>query len=252
MDASNHTDSSCADRGVPNHVAIIMDGNGRWAEARGMARVEGHRRGLDSLRRTVRAAEELGVRILTVYSFSSENWRRPASEVAALLALLRRFIRGDTAELHARNVRIRVIGDRAGLPDDIVALFVESELLTHRNSGLVLQVAFNYGSRDELVRAVRRLANEVVEGGLLPDGIDEAAISERLDTAGMPDPDLVIRTSGEMRLSNFLLWQAAYAEFVFSPVLWPDFDARDLEEAVAIYRRRNRRFGGLQAAGGQN
>ncbi len=252
MDAANDTASSCPDRGVPAHVAVIMDGNGRWAESRGLPRVEGHRRGLEALRRTVRAAEDLGIRALTVYSFSSENWRRPAAEVTALLMLLRRFIRGDTVELHARNVRIRVIGDRAGLPEDIIALFEESESLTRNNSGLVFQVAFNYGSRDEIVRAVRRTVQDVAEGRLALDAIDETALSERLDTAGIPDPDLVIRTSGEMRLSNFLLWQAAYAEFVFTPVLWPDFDRRHLEEAVAAYRGRDRRYGGLSAAGGQN
>ncbi len=252
MDGSTDAASRHAPDGVPNHVAIIMDGNGRWAEARGLPRVEGHRRGLDALRRTIIAADGLGVRFLTVYSFSSENWRRPTGEVTALLALLRRFVRADTAELHANNVRIRFIGMREGLADDIRALFAESEALTAGNTGLTLVVAFNYGSRDEILRAAKGLVVDAAAGRLAPEAVDEALFASRLDTADVPDPDLVIRTSGEMRLSNFLLWQTAYSEFVFTPVCWPDFDGRHFEEALDEFRRRNRRFGGLSASGGRS
>ncbi len=251
MNGSTETASRSAPEGVPRHVAIIMDGNGRWAESRGLPRAEGHRRGLDALRRTIQAARELGIGYLTVYSFSSENWRRPPAEVSALLMLLRRFIRADTADMHAKNVRIRFIGDRTGLAEDILSLFAESELLTEANTGLTLLIAFNYGSRDEIVRAAVQAARDVAEGRLPIEALDDAALSARLDTAGIPDPDLVIRTSGEMRLSNFLLWQAAYAEFVFSPVRWPEFERRDLEDAIDEYRRRDRRYGGLTVVGAQ-
>jgi undecaprenyl diphosphate synthase len=231
--------------GAPNHVAIIMDGNGRWAARRGLPRAEGHRRGVEALRRTVRAAIELGVRYLTIYSFSSENWRRPATEVGELMGLLRLFVRNDLADLHRNNVRVRVIGGRDDLAPDILALLVEAEALTEPNSGLTLVVAFNYGGRQELVRVMQSLAREVSGGSLSARDIDADLVTSRLDTGGIPDPDLVIRTSGEMRLSNFLLWQAAYAEFVFTPVLWPDFDRVALEAAITEFRQRERRFGGL-------
>jgi undecaprenyl diphosphate synthase len=232
---------------TPRHVAIIMDGNGRWAAERGLPRSEGHRLGVEAVRRTVTAAQDLGVGHLTLFSFSSENWSRPPDEVSFLFGLLRFFIRRDLAELHRKNVRVTVIGERERLPSDIVALMDEAERLTEGNRGLQMIVAFNYGARDELARAVRRIAEDVRAGRLDPTGIGEAAISARLDTAGIPDPDLLIRTGGEMRLSNFLLWQAAYAELVFLPIFWPDFTGDSLRAAVAEYGLRHRRYGGLAA-----
>ena len=234
-------------RDIPHHVAIIMDGNGRWAAQRGLPRGEGHRRGVEAVRKTVRGATELGIGILTIFSFSSENWSRPRSEILDLMALLRRFIRNDLADLHRNNVRVRVIGEREGLEPDIARLLEEAESLTRANTGLVLVVAFNYGARQEIARAVRRLAEDVEAGRLRPEAITEDLLASRLDTSDLPDPDLVIRTSGEQRLSNFLLWQAAYSELVFVPVFWPDFDRATLEGAIAEYRTRERRFGGLAA-----
>jgi undecaprenyl diphosphate synthase len=235
---------------APRHVAIIMDGNGRWAAARGLPRVEGHRRGVEALRKTVRAASELGISVLTIFSFSSENWSRPQSEIRDLLALLRRFIRNDLAELHKSNVHVRVIGERDDLPSDIRALLEEAEDLTKQNDGLMLVVAFNYGARQEIARAARRLALEVLEGRLSADDITPDLLARHLDQPDLPDPDVIIRTSGEQRLSNFLLWQAAYSELVFVPIYWPDFDRAALEGAIAEYRRRERRFGGLIAQTG--
>jgi undecaprenyl diphosphate synthase len=231
----------------PAHIAIIMDGNGRWAKMRGLPRHEGHRRGLEALRRTVRDAGELGVSTLTLYSFSTENWRRPETEVSFLMALLKRFVEKDLAELAASGVRVRIIGGRDDLSPDLRRLVEHAEATTAGNAGMTLVVAFNYGSRDEIARAVRRLAGEVAAGRVAASSVDEATVSALLDTADLPDPELVIRTSGETRISNFLLWQAAYAEFVFTPVLWPDFDRTALEEAMAEYRRRERRFGGVSA-----
>jgi undecaprenyl diphosphate synthase len=235
---------------TPRHVAIIMDGNGRWAAARGLARSEGHRRGVEALRRTVRAAGELGIGYLTIFSFSSENWSRPAAEVAELMGLLRRFVRNDLAELHQNNVRVRVIGERTGLSAEIGRLLIEAEELTRGNTGLQLIVAFNYGARQEIVRAARRMAELVVEGGLDPASVDVERFAQFLDAPDVPDPDLIIRTSGEQRLSNFLLWQGAYSEFVFVPEYWPDFDHAALEAVIREYGRRERRFGGLIAKTG--
>ena len=232
---------------VPRHVAIIMDGNGRWAAARGLPRVEGHRRGVEALRKTVRAAGEIGIACLTIFSFSSENWQRPASEVRDLMGLLRIFIRKDLAELHANGVCVRVIGERDNLDPDIRRLLEEAEELTRRNDSLTLVVAFNYGARDEIARAVRRIAQDVASGAVKPEAVTEDMIGRHLDAPDLSDPDLIIRTSGEQRLSNFLLWQAAYSELVFSPVYWPDFDRATLEAAIEEYRRRERRFGGLAA-----
>jgi undecaprenyl diphosphate synthase len=232
---------------VPRHVAIIMDGNGRWAAARGLPRVEGHRRGVDALRKTVRAAGDMGIACLTLFSFSSENWQRPPSEVRDLMGLLRRFIRNDLAELHSSNVRVRVIGERADLDPSIRRLLEEAEDLTVNNDGLILVVAFNYGARDEIARAVRRIAEDVANGSLKPEAVTAELIGSRLDAPDLSDPDLIIRTSGEQRLSNFLLWQAAYSELVFTPVYWPDFDRSTLEQAIDEFRRRERRFGGLVA-----
>ena len=233
---------------VPRHVAIIMDGNGRWAAERGLPRVEGHRRGVEALRRTVRAAGDLGVSVLTIFSFSSENWSRPPSEIRDLMSLLRRFIRNDLAELHQANVRVRIIGERDDLDHDIRRLLVEAEELTRGNDGLTLVVAFNYGARQEIARAARRIAIEVAEGRLAADDISPELFGGYLHAPDIPDPDLIIRTSGEQRLSNFLLWQAAYSELIFVPINWPDFDRAALEGAIAEYRRRERRFGGLMAA----
>jgi undecaprenyl diphosphate synthase len=230
---------------APIHVGIIMDGNGRWAKARGLPRFEGHRRGVEAVRRAVRSAGQLGLRYLTIYSFSSENWSRPAEEISDLMGLLKRFIRNDLAELHQSNVRVRVIGARGNLAPDVAALLNEAEELTRGNGGLTLVVAFNYGARQEIAEAARRLAADALAGKIDPASIDEAAIGARLDTAGIPDPDLVIRTSGEQRLSNFLLWQAAYAELVFLPIHWPDFDHSAFESALAQYAARERRFGGV-------
>lgn len=243
-DASDQTDQSVGDR-VPEHVAIIMDGNGRWAQGRGLPRTEGHRRGMETVRRIIRHASNRGVGHLTLYSFSSENWRRPAEEVGFLMGLLKFFIRRDLAELHAENVRVRVIGERAGLPPDIVCLLDEAESLTRDNTGMTVVIAFNYGSRNEIVGAVQRLAADVVAGRLAIEDIDQAAVSNHLLTADIPDPDLLIRTSGEQRLSNFLLWQAAYSELVFVPVHWPDFDEAAFDGAIDEYRGRERRFGGV-------
>ena len=234
----------------PLHVAIIMDGNGRWAAARGLPRVEGHRRGVEALRQVVQAAHELGIAYLTIFSFSSENWSRPPSEIGDLFGLLRRFIRHDLASLHRDGVRVRVIGERSGLEGDICALLNEAEELTRNNTRLTLVVAFNYGSRQEMARAAQRLAHEVAAGRLDPASIDADALGKHLDAPDIPDPDLIIRTSGEQRLSNFLMWQAAYSELVFVPLHWPDFDKAALQSAIAEYARRERRFGGLVAKTG--
>ena len=234
----------------PRHVAIIMDGNGRWAAARGLPRVEGHRRGVEALRKTVRAANELGISFLTIFSFSSENWSRPPSEIRDLLGLLRRFIRNDLVDLHKSNIRVRVIGERDDLDPDIRRLLQEAEDLTRGNDGFTLVVAFNYGARQEIARAARRLVTEVAEGRLAASAITPELLSRHLDAPDIPDPDVIIRTSGEQRLSNFLLWQSAYSELVFVPINWPDFDRAALEGAIAEYRRRERRFGGLIAQTG--
>jgi undecaprenyl diphosphate synthase len=215
-----------------------------------LPRVEGHRRGVQSLRDIVRHAGETGIEVLTLYSFSSENWSRPIEEVSELMNLLRIFIRRDLAELHRSNVRVRVIGERHNLPRDIAGLLDEAETTTQGNTGLLLVVAFNYGGRNEIARAARALAAEVAAGRLAADEVDEALLESRLDTAGIPDPDLIIRTSGEERLSNFLMWQAAYAEFVFVDTHWPDFKPADFDAALDTYMSRERRFGGLKASVG--
>jgi len=227
----------------PAHVAIIMDGNGRWAKSRSLPRIAGHRRGAEAVRRTVTAAAELGIAYLTLFGFSSENWKRPVSEVDDLMALLRFYLRSEIAELHRNGVRIRVIGDRDRLADDIVALIDDAEARTRGNVRLNLAVALSYGGRGEIARAARRLARAVQAGELAVDDIDETAFGRQLLTVDMPDPDLVIRTSGEKRVSNFLLWQSAYAELVFMDRLWPDFTKDDLEDAIREFHRRDRRYG---------
>jgi undecaprenyl diphosphate synthase len=238
------------DFAVPRHVAIIMDGNGRWAAARGLPRGEGHRRGVEALRRTVRAAGDLGIDFLTIFSFSAENWSRPPAEIRELMGLLRRFVRHDLADLHRRGVRVRVIGEREDLDPDIRRLLDEAEELTKDNNRLVLVVAFNYGARQEIARAARRMAAAVAAGKLAVSAVTADSLASYLDLPDLPDPDLIIRTSGEQRLSNFLLWQAAYSELVFVPIHWPDFDKDALESAIAEYARRERRFGGLVAKTG--
>ncbi|MCB1470468.1 MAG: isoprenyl transferase [Rhizobiaceae bacterium] len=234
---------------IPAHIAIIMDGNGRWAKARGLPRVAGHRAGVEALRRTVRAVADMGIAWLTLYAFSSENWSRPKSEVSDLMGLLKIYIRRDLADLHRSGVRVRVIGDRDGLSPDIRALLAEAETLTAGNTSLNLVIAFNYGGRNEIARAARRLAQAAREGSINPDDICEETFGHFLDTVDMPDPDIVIRTSGEMRLSNFLPWQSAYSELIFMPCYWPDFGRADLDEALKIFASRERRFGGVTAHG---
>lgn len=231
--------------GGPQHVAIIMDGNGRWADARGMSRTQGHHAGVETVRRIVRVAMEHAIPYLTIYSFSSENWSRPESEISDLMGLMKRFIRRDLAELHKNNVKIKVIGERYPVEPDMLALIDEAQELTANNDAFTLVIAFNYGARGEILRAAQRIARAATQGQLDPDHVTESVFSSSLDTAGIPDPDLLIRTSGEMRLSNFLLWQAAYAELVFLDVLWPDFGKEHFEEALAQFRARDRRYGGL-------
>ncbi|EDP63770.1 Undecaprenyl pyrophosphate synthase [alpha proteobacterium BAL199] len=234
----------------PLHVAIIMDGNGRWARARGMPRSFGHREGAKAVKRTVQAACELGVGYLTLFGFSSENWSRPAQEIGDLMELLRFYLRREIAELHKDGIRFRVIGDRTLFSDDIVTLIENGERLTAGNTRMVLTIALSYGGRRELTGAVRRIAEDVAAGRLDPTAIDETVVASRLYTADLPDPDLLIRTSGEKRISNFLLWQIAYAEFVFLDVLWPDFGLQHLEEALDEFARRDRRFGRATGQGG--
>ena len=231
----------------PTHIAIIMDGNGRWAKSRGMPRTAGHRAGVEALRKTVRAVGELGIGWLTVYAFSSENWSRPASEVSDLMGLLKLFIRRDLAELHQNGVKVRVIGDRRNLTGDIRALLEEAEALTVDNTAMNLVIAFNYGARDEIARAAAKIARLAAAREMSPDQITEETFAAFTDTAGIPDPDLIIRTGGDQRLSNFLLWQAAYAELVFLPCYWPDFGRDDLLGAIETFSGRDRRFGGVAA-----
>ncbi len=234
-------------RPPPRHVAIIMDGNGRWAKARGLPRALGHKEGVEALRRAVEASRELGLTHLSVYAFSTENWNRPQTEIDALFDLLRVFVRRDLARLHKDGVRVRIVGSREGLSEDILALIDEAVETTKANTRLTLNIAFNYGGRSEIVAAVKDIARAAQEGRLQADQIDEAMISRMLWTSESPEPDLVIRTSGELRLSNFLLWSGAYAELMFMDLLWPDFTKESLEKAIDAYRRRDRRFGGLGA-----
>ncbi|MGC6494625.1 MAG: isoprenyl transferase [Myxococcota bacterium] len=228
---------------VPRHVAIIMDGNGRWAEERGLPRTAGHEAGADSVREVVRTCGEMGVEVLTLYSFSTENWSRPRGEVAALMGLLERYLRDETHELLRQNVRLRGIGELDQLPFAVRTLLRAGETTTRNNGGMELVLALSYGSRVELVQAVRDLAKEVQRGRLKPEDISEHDIASRLYTAGLPDPDLLIRTSGEQRISNFLLWQIAYSELYITGVAWPDFGAEQLREAFRAFGERQRRFG---------
>ncbi|SFV33571.1 isoprenyl transferase [Hyphomicrobium facile] len=243
--AAKPTDDGSGILAPPRHVAIIMDGNGRWARERGLPRALGHRQGVEAVRRAVRAAIELKITYLTIFSFSSENWNRPVEEVDDLMGLMKRFIRRDLAELHEAGVCIRVIGQRQHVDSELTTLIDEAVELTRGNDVLTLVIAFNYGSRTEIAGAARKLAEQVAAGKLDPSDITVERIANALDTSGIPDPDLLIRTSGEMRLSNFLLWQTAYSEFVFLDCYWPDFDKAAFEVALAEFRSRERRFGGL-------
>jgi len=229
-------------KSAPRHIAITMDGNGRWASARGLPRAEGHRRGADAARRIVEAAAKHGVPYLTLFSFSSENWSRPAEEVQDLMGLLAWKLRSEVANLHKEGVRLRVVGDRRRLPDDVAGLIEKAETLTRDNDRITVTMALSYGARDDIVQAARRL----IEDGVVPEAIDADALAARLSTAGIPDPDLMIRTGGEQRISNFLLWECAYAELLFSDVLWPDFGEKELLEAIAAFQGRERRYGGLR------
>ena len=227
------------------HVAIVMDGNGRWAQKRGLPRVAGHKRGAEAVRSVVEAAPSLGIRYLTLYGFSAENWRRPKSEVIALMNLLRVYIRTEIEPLREKGVRLRFIGDRDTLAKDIVSLMAIAEEATSSNDRLHLTVALNYGARQELTQAVRELVRRAVQEGLEPGLLDEDDVSSSLMTSSLPDPDVFIRTSGEQRLSNFLLWQSAYAELIFTSVMWPDFDGIELEKCLGVFAQRERRFGAL-------
>ncbi|QQP92106.1 isoprenyl transferase [Skermanella sp. TT6] len=230
---------------LPQHVAIIMDGNGRWAKARGLPRTAGHRKGIEAVRRTVEAARELGIPYLTMFGFSSENWRRPEGEVFDLMQLLRFYLRSEIAELHKNGVRLRVIGDRSRLSGDIVTMIENAEELTRGNRALNLTIALSYGSRQEIAGAARQMVRDALEGRLHPEDVTEEAFSGRLLTREIPDPDLLLRTSGEQRISNFLLWQLAYTELVFVDTLWPDFTKRDLEDAIREFNQRDRRYGAV-------
>ena len=235
--------ASPADTTPPLHVAIIMDGNGRWAKARGLPRSVGHKRGVEAVRRTVEAAKQMGIGYLTLYAFSAENWKRPLGEITDLMGLLRLYLRSEIANLNKNGVRLKVIGDRSKLGPDIVQLVEDGEAKTAGNQALNLTLALSYGGRQEIVTAVRALAAEAAAGRLDPTAIDDSVVARHLATSDMPDPDLLIRTSGEKRISNFLLWQSAYAELVFVDTLWPDFGADDLAAAVEDYHRRERRYG---------
>ena len=230
-------------RGIPAHVAIIMDGNGRWAANRGLPRTAGHRQGAEAVRRAVEAAGDLGIQYLTLFGFSSENWKRPDTEIRDLMGLLERYLRSEIADLHKNNIRLRIIGDRSAFAPDLRALMDEGEALTRNNNKLHLTLALNYGGRADIVTAVQRAAEEVRLGRLAPADITEERFAGWLSTEGMPDPDLLIRTSGEQRISNFLLWQTAYSEFIFIDCLWPDFSRQEMELAVTEFAQRERRYG---------
>jgi undecaprenyl diphosphate synthase len=229
--------------GLPRHVAIIMDGNGRWATQRGLTRVQGHRKGKESVREIVETAREIGIEVLTLYAFSTENWERPEREVGALMALLRRYVRSELGKMMKNGIRLIAIGNLRRLPKDVLADLRAAEQQTRRNAGMTVQLAVSYGSREEIVGAARRLARQVRDGQIAAEDIDEDLFSASLMTAGVPDPDLLIRTSGEMRVSNFLLWQIAYSELYVTDVLWPDFRRAEFLAALDDYARRERRFG---------
>lgn len=229
---------------IPEHVAVIMDGNGRWAQKRSLPRMAGHNAGMQTIKEIVKASSSLGIKHLTVYAFSTENWKRSTEEVSGIFKLIIIYIEKELRELHANNVKVRVLGDYKKLPKDSVKSLERSLETTKNNTGLQFNIALNYGGRDEILRSVKKLAREVEAGTLKPDDISEEMIADHLYTSGIPDPDLIIRTSGEMRLSNYLLWQCAYSEFVFTDVLWPDFTKEEYENMIEIFQNRKRRFGG--------
>jgi len=242
-------DFSSSSAGLPCHVAIIMDGNGRWAKARGLPRTAGHKKGADAVRKTLEACGDLGIQYLTLFAFSSENWTRPEEEVGVLMGLLKQYLKSELAHMHRENIRFKMIGDRSRFSKDILRLIENAEDTTKDNDSLQLTVALGYGGRDELIKASQKAAEMVKQGSLQVEEIDEAFFPSLLETAGMPDPDLLIRTSGEKRISNFLLWQLAYAELVFIDTLWPDFNRATLDNALAEYTQRDRRYGGIRASG---
>jgi undecaprenyl diphosphate synthase len=227
---------------IPQHVGIIMDGNGRWAQEHGLPRIEGHRAGTENIRRVLQACGEFGIKVVTIYAFSTENWYRPREEVRGLMGILERVLETEVRNMHEQGVKLRHIGELQGLPENLRAAVVDAIELTKNNDRLTLNVAFNYGGRSEIVRAVRRLLEEQVR----PEEVDEELLGRYLYTAGLPDPDLIIRTGGEMRLSNFLIWQSAYAEYYSTPTFWPDFDKEELDKALHAYAQRERRFGRLK------
>jgi undecaprenyl diphosphate synthase len=245
--AINHQPSPALGLKIPGHIGVIMDGNGRWAKARGKVRTEGHIEGVKALRRLVELGITYGVKYLTVFSFSSENWTRPKDEINFIFGLLHRFVASDLAKLHANNVRVRIIGSRSGLEDSLSRLIADVEAKTARNTGLNLIVAFNYGGKAEIAEATQQIARDVLAGKLKPEDITEATIERALYTSGIPDPDLIIRTSGEQRVSNFLLWQGAYSELVFVEQNWPDFNETTFLGVLEEYSARERRFGGVEA-----
>lgn len=231
---------------IPQHVAIIMDGNGRWAKAKGMPRNYGHVQGSKNVETICEKAYNMGIKYLTVYAFSTENWGRPKAEVTALMKLLRNYMKTSLKTARKNNIKVRIIGDITALDDDIRSSIVELEEASRANTGLNLTIAINYGSRDEMLRAIKHLAKDCMDGQADPDGINDELFASYLDTSGIPDPDLLIRTSGELRLSNYLLWQLAYSEFYFTEVPWPDFDEAELKKAIEQYNNRDRRYGGIK------
>ena len=247
--ASSNTTKTADIKPMPTHVAVIMDGNGRWATQRGLPRIAGHKRGINSVRKITRHAKTRGIKYLTLFAFSTENWLRPKEEVHGLFDLFRYYMRRECRTLAREGVRIRFIGDAREMPDDIQSMMVEAEDMTSTGEEMTLIVALNYGSRGEITAATKRLAERVAAGEMAPDDIDDAAIAAELKTATFPDPDLIIRTSGEQRLSNFLLWQAAYSELLFVDSHWPDFDEDSFDACMTLYRERDRRFGGLRKSG---
>jgi undecaprenyl diphosphate synthase len=249
MAAANSPPQKGAPKGepAPLHVAIVMDGNGRWAKRRGLPRTFGHPQGVEAIRRTVKAAPKLGVRWLTLYAFSTENWRRPAGEVAEVMRLLKNYVNSDLSTLAKEGVRVRILGLREGLAPDIAEIVARAESQTAHNENFFLQVAFNYGARADIVEATRTLMAQAARGEMDPADLTERAFSQRLSTAGVPAPDLVVRTSGERRLSNFLLWESAYSEFVFQDVLWPDYGGEHLAAAISEFQTRERRYGGAES-----
>ena len=245
MSAKKQNELAGGSTGLPRHIAVIMDGNGRWAKKRGLPRSAGHTAGAQTFRKIARYCSDIGIKYLTVYAFSTENWRRPKEEVDALMRLFKDYLQEAIRDFNDDSIVLRFIGDRSAFSPELLSLMAENEEESREREGMVLNIAMNYGGRAELVTAIRDMADKIANGSLQPEEIDEALVSQHLYTRGQPDPDLIIRPSGENRTSNFLLWQSAYAEYVIMDVLWPDFTQRDLDKALIEYARRNRRFGGV-------